>query len=198
MKRRMLLVLLGVLLMVPAVFAADSQGVNLKPKSPKEWRAYLQFRRDETLEDLYFVKPEAKYVIENAKGYAVFSNFGLKILLVGTGNGRGIVHDNKTGEDTYMRMFQAGVGWGLGIKDFRAVFVFDDVQVMEKFITSGWSFGGDADAAIKTESDGGVATSGAIAVAPGVRVYQLTQNGLALSAMVTGTKYWVDKTVNPE
>jgi len=194
-KRILLLALFSTLLVLPPVFAANSQGVNLKPKTSEDWRTYLNFRRDETLENLYAIKPEAKAVIQNAKGYAVFSNFGMKLGFVGGGNGRGILHDNKSGKDTYMRMMQAGVGWGLGIKDFRAVFVFDNSAVMEKFLTSGWSFGGGADAAVKTEETG-AATSGAIAVAPGVRVYQLTQNGLAVEVMVNGTKYWVDKAVN--
>jgi lipid-binding SYLF domain-containing protein len=90
------------------------------------------------------------------------------------------------------------VGFGAGVKDFRAVFIFDDRLVMENFINSGWSFGGGADAAVTAEETEGAATSGAIDVAPGVRVYQLTKNGLALSATVNGTKYWVDKDVNKE
>jgi lipid-binding SYLF domain-containing protein len=179
-------------------FAVSDEGVNLKPKTPEEWRTYLRFRRDETMEELYRLKPEAKFVVQRAHGYAVFTNFSMKILLVGTGNGRGLVHDNKTGKETFMRMLQAGVGFGAGVKDFRAVFIFDDRLVMENFINSGWSFGGGADAAVTAEETEGAATSGAIDVAPGVRVYQLTKNGLALSATVNGTKYWIDKDVNEE
>jgi lipid-binding SYLF domain-containing protein len=196
MKRFLGVLLFSVMVMIPSAFAANSEGVNLKPKTPQEWRTYLSFRRDETLEALYKVKPEAKYVVEKAEGYAVFTNFSMKIFFAGGGSGRGLVHDNKTNKETFMRMVQGGVGWGVGVKDFRAVFVFDDRKVMENFMNSGWSFGGGADAAAKSDSAGGGAASGAIAVAPGVRVYQLTENGLALSAMVNGTKYWVDKEVN--
>ncbi len=195
MKRIFLMVLVSVLSVIPPAFAVNAQGVNLKPKTPQEWRTYLSFRRDEALEDLYKIKPEAKDVIKRAHGYAVFTNFSTKIFFVGSGSGRGLVHDNKTGKEIFMRMMQAGVGLGLGVKDFRTVFVLDDRKVMEDFINSGWSFGGGADAAAKNE-EAGAATSGAIAVAPGVRVYQLTENGLALSAMVNGTKYWVDESVN--
>lgn len=42
----------------------------------------------------------------------------------------------------------------------------------------------------------GAAASGAVAVAPGLRVYQLTENGLALQATVHGTKFWRDAFVN--
>lgn len=197
MKKILFLSLFVVLLSVPLVMAANSKGVNLKPHTTEEWQTYLKFRRDEALEELYAIKPEAKYVIEKAQGYAVFSNFGLKIFFAGSENGRGIVHDNKSGKETFMRMLQVGVGWGLGVKDFRAIFVFDDRKVMDEFITQGWSFGGEANAAAKTEEEG-LATSGAVAVAPGVRVYQLTKNGLMLDAMINGSKYWVDKSVNEE
>jgi lipid-binding SYLF domain-containing protein len=195
MKRIFLFLILAILMAIPSTFAADPKGVNLKPKTTQEWQTYLRYRRDETLEDLYKLKPEAKQVVDKAYGYGVFSNFGMKILVVGTGNGRGILHDNKSGKDTFMRMFQAGLGLGMGAKDFRAVFVFDDSKVMDEFLTSGWSFGSEANAAAKAEKDG-AATSGAIAIAPGVRVYQLTQNGLMLDVMLNGTKYWVDKAVN--
>lgn len=199
MKKIIFLVSMGFLLvtsMASSVYAISSKGVNMKPRTPQEWRTYLRFRRDEALEDLYKVKPEAKQVIGKAQGYAVFTNFSVKVFFVGGGNGRGLVHDNKSGQETFMKMLQGGVGWGLGVKDFRAIFVFDDRQVMENFINSGWSFGGAADAAAKVDKAMGDAASGAIAVAPGVRVYQLTKNGLALSAMVNGTKYWVDNAVN--
>jgi lipid-binding SYLF domain-containing protein len=185
-------------LFVPPSFAVSSEGVNLKPKAPEEWRTYLRFRRDETLEELYRLKSEARSVVNGAAGYAVFTSFSMKILLVGSGNGRGLVHDNKTGNETFMRMLQAGVGWGVEAKDFRAVFIFDNRQVMDEFINSGWQFGGKADAAAKIEDKAGAAASGAIVVAPGVSVYQLTKNGLAVSAMVSGTKYWVDKQMNRE
>jgi len=194
MKKILLLVCFMLVCGSPSSFAKDD--VNLRPQTPEHWREYLQFREEQVLEELYDLRPEAKQELKRAEGYAVFTNFGLKILVVGGASGRGIVHDNKTGEDTYMRMGQASIGFGLGIKDFRAVFVFQDRKVLENFISSGWSFGGEADAAIKG-ADAGAAASGAIRVAPGLRVYQLTENGLALDLGINGTKYWKDSYVNP-
>ena len=40
------------------------------------------------------------------------------------------------------------------------------------------------------------ALQGALAVAPGVWMYQLTDKGLALEATVKGTKYWKDSDLN--
>jgi lipid-binding SYLF domain-containing protein len=195
MRKILFLLMLVSLAVIPSTWAADAKGVNMKPKTAEEWQKYLCYRRDQALEDLYAIQPGAKNAVEKAFGYAVFSNFGMKIGFVGSGSGRGLVHDNKTGKETFMRMIQAGVGFGLGAKDFRLIFIFDNRGVMDQFINSGWSFGSQANASAKTEQQG-AAASGSIVVAPGVSVYQLTENGLALEAMVNGTKYWVDKDVN--
>ena len=46
-----------------------------------------------------------------------------------------------------MRMFSVGGGFGLGVKDFRVVFVFHTQHAHENFLKSGWDFSGQADAA---------------------------------------------------
>ena len=125
----------------------------------------------------------------NSIGYAVFSNTGINLLLLSTGNGYGVAHDNATGKETYMRMFTAGVGIGLGVKDFRGIFIFSTQEAFDTFVEQGWQAGAQADAAAKVGEKGGAADS-AIDVAPGVELYQLTKNGLALQATIQGTKYW--------
>ena len=181
-------------LIVPTAVFAD---VNMKPDTPSQWRDYLRFRRDQTLQELYKYQPQAKDEIENSKGYATFTSLNVNLIFASVTAGRGIVHENGLlgGKDTFMRMAQGGIGLGLGVKDFRAVFIFDDKKVLDRFINSGWSFGGESDAAFKG-GDTGSALSGAIAIAPGLRIYQLTQSGLALQATVHGTKYWKDNYVN--
>ena len=42
----------------------------------------------------------------------------------------------------------------------------------------------------------GGALNAAITVAPGIRLYKLTQNGLAIQATIQGTKYWKDGDLN--
>ena len=149
----------------------------------------VQEMQDQALADLYRVKPEAKAFIESAEGYGVFSSLATKILLFGAGNGYGVIIDQKSGEKTYMRMAQGGVGIGMGIKDFRAIFVFTKRTPMRQFVDNGWSFKGDADAAAQYDEKG--LGAGATAnLGNGVYLYQLTKAGLALEAMVHGTKYW--------
>ena len=81
------------------------------------------------------------------------------------------------------------------MKDFRAVFIFTDKEMLEKFVEKGWDFSGQADVAAKSNEKGG-ALEAAGTILPGMEVYQLTKNGIALQATIQGTKYWKDKELN--
>ncbi len=154
-------------------------------------REVRQMRTD-TLTRLYDIHPVAREQIREAEGYAVFSNVGINLLLVSTANGFGVVRDHVSGDDTYMRMFSGGVGLGLGAKDFRGVFVFTSREALDNFIDSGWEANAQADAAAKSGEKGG-AWAGAVEIAPDVKLYQITETGLALQATIQGTKYWKDE-----
>jgi lipid-binding SYLF domain-containing protein len=160
-----------------------------------EKRASVQKMRAETLEKLYRAEPGSRERIRRAAGYAVFSNVGVNLVLLSAGGGYGVVRDNATRKDIYMNMGSAGVGIGLGVKDFRGVFVFTDKKAMDWFVEHGWDGSAQADAAAKAGDKGG-AWAGALDVAPGIKLYQLTEHGLALQATVQGTKYWRDAELN--
>jgi lipid-binding SYLF domain-containing protein len=149
----------------------------------------------ETLQRLYKAQPSAKAAVEHAAGYAVFNNFGLKILLAGSGKGEGIAVDNQTKKETFMKMVELQAGLGFGAKKFSVIFVFDNSKSLESFINSGWEFGGQATAAAKTEDKGG-AMGGATSVSDGVWMYQMTDKGLAAEITGKGTKYYKDDDLN--
>jgi hypothetical protein len=68
----------------------------------------------EGLSALYEIQPGARYAIEHAAGYGVFSIYGLKIFFAGGMTGKGLVHDNRTHRDDFMKMVQAQAGLGFG------------------------------------------------------------------------------------
>lgn len=158
-------------------------------------RAKINKMKAEVLTQLYAEEPKTRKQIKKAKGYAVFSNVGINVIFFSAGGGRGVAHDNKTGKDIYMKMASAGIGIGMGIKDFRAVFIFHTDDAFNKFVDYGWDFSGQADAAAKSD-DKGAEGSQVANLANGVSVYQLTKSGLALQATLQGTKYWKDKKLN--
>ncbi|MGB3363216.1 MAG: hypothetical protein WBB48_00390, partial [Thermodesulfobacteriota bacterium] len=65
-----------------------------KGETPAQKRDYVQQMKNETLAELYAKKPYAKELVQNAAGYAVFSNFNTQLLIVGSGNGYGVAVDN--------------------------------------------------------------------------------------------------------
>jgi len=93
-----------------------------------------------------------------------------------------------------MRMAEAGIGFGAGVKDVRTIFVFHSKDAYEQFVNSGWEFGAHADAAAKA-GDKGAAVGGEVAVS-GMTIYQITESGLALQATVKGSKYFKDDELN--
>jgi lipid-binding SYLF domain-containing protein len=158
-------------------------------------RAAVRQMRQEVLAELYAAQPELRSRIQRAPGYGVFSNRSGGLLLVGTGSGYGIVTDNATGKETIMRMAQLGVGFGVGMKDYRAVFVFKDPQVLRTFIESGWDFGAQTDAAAKVDQKG-AATGTAASAQEAIEIYQFTETGVILRFGMAGTKYWKDPDLN--
>lgn len=184
LSRTLLTALLAVFIALPA--AAD--------KNDKK-RAKILDMRQEVLERLYEDRPETRLEIKNSVGYAVFSNVGVNVIFISGGGGKGIAKNQITGEETYMRMGTVGVGLGLGIKDFRAVFVFHDQKAFDDFVEKGWDFSGEADAAANSEDKGGE-LSGATTLSNKVNVYQYNKAGIALQATLRGTKYWQDKKLN--
>ena len=149
----------------------------------------------EVLKDLYKTEPASKAAIEKAAGYAVFDNMGVNVLLLSTARGSGLAVNNKTKQETFMKMASAGAGVGMGVKDYDVVFVFGTDKAYAQFRDSGWSGSGQADAAAKAGEKGG-AHSGAAEVAPDVWVYQITKNCLALQLTLQGTKYYKDGDLN--
>jgi len=149
----------------------------------------------ETLKNLYKLQPSAEAAIKKSAGYAVFNNMGTNLLLVSTARGAGIATNSKTKKETFMKMFSAGAGIGMGVKDYRVIFVFENENALNRFVDSGWAASAEGDAAAKGGKSG-AAYSGAAQVAPGVWVYQITKNGLALQLTLQGTKYYKDDDLN--
>jgi lipid-binding SYLF domain-containing protein len=149
----------------------------------------------DTLQHLYAAKPSARSAVQGAAGYAVFSDLGVKILLAGSGKGHGIAVNNATKEETFMKMLELQAGLGVGVDKFRVVFVFNTQEALDKFINSGWEFGGESSLAAKTGDKGG-GLAGAVSVSDDVSMYQLTDKGLAAEITIKSSKYSKDDELN--
>jgi lipid-binding SYLF domain-containing protein len=176
------------LLVSGAVFAASSAA-----EIEKE-RAEVRKSSAEVLNKLYKVQPSAKQAVQSAAGYAAFSNFGMKILVAGSGTGKGIAR-KKGGEEIFMKMAEVQAGLGFGVKKFNLVFVFQNAAAFDRFVSSGWESSAQATAAASDGKKGG-SFAGAVSLGNGVYLYQMTDKGLAAELTVKGTKYYKDDDLN--
>ncbi len=175
--------------------ALGSAPASAAPASKEQQRAEIRKTSQQILGQLYRVNPSAKGAVASAAGYAVFSNFGMKIFLAGGGTGSGVAVNNASKQEVFMKMVEVQAGLGFGIKKFRVVFVFETASAFNEFVNSGWEFGGQATAAASYEGKGN-AYQGAASTMPGVWMYQLTDEGLALELTGKGTKYYKNDELN--
>ena len=191
------LLILSIALMVSTPGLAPGQSKEDKEKQAKADKERQEIRQNtkEILARLYKAQPSAKAAIEKAVGYAVFSNFGLKIFVAGSGKGKGVAVDNKTKKETFMKMFEIQAGLGFGGKKFSLVWVFETLEAFGTFVNSGWELGSQTSVAAKAGEKGG-SIQGAMSVSPGVWLFQMTETGLALELTAKGTKYSKDDDLN--
>jgi lipid-binding SYLF domain-containing protein len=162
--------------------------------SPAEQKAELRKMCDEALATLYKAKPEAKALVETSSGYGCFSSFGLTFFVGGSG-GRGLVVDNKTKKTVYMNMGAGSAGLDFGAKGYREVLVFKNEATLNKFVTSGWEFGGTATAAAAAGGKGLKGQTTEI-TSSDIQVFPMTKTGLQAGVSAETRKYWKDDDLN--
>ena len=144
----------------------------------------------ETLERLTIREPKAKELFEKAYGYAVFDNFKFGIGLSGAG-GTGVAVERKSGKRIYMKMGSAGVGLTLGGQSYHVVFLMQDSETFDRFVTKGWY--ADASARAAAGREGGASGTSFV---NGLAIFQLNASGLMASLDISSTWYTKDDELN--
>jgi len=157
-------------------------------------RAAILEMRDETLTRLYNEQPGARARIDEAAGYGVFDSASQNLIFLQTGGGYGVL-TSASGETTFMKMGGAGVGFGIGLKDYREVIIFRNRSDFERFRDSGWEASGQAEASAQAGKQGGSA-AGKQSIDMDVTTYQMMESGIALQATVGASKYWKWRDLN--
>ncbi len=161
----------------------------------EDQRADIRAMANETLAQIYQQYPDSRSRIERAAGYAVFSNFGFKVLFMGSATGEGVAVSHATRRETFMRMVELQPGYGFGVQQFRLVFVFETPQAFDQFVQSGWEFGANAMASAQTRTQQMGNQLGTM-VSPGMLMYQISEQGAIVGVSITGAKYYQDPNLN--
>ncbi len=162
-----------------------------KGGTPGEKRLFVDRMAIETLRSVYEKHPDAQQKVENAAGYGVFSDFGYALVTGGSAHGYGVVVNNESGSRFYMRMIEGSYGIGLGVKEFRTVFVFHDHETLDDFVTKGLEVGVEGVASSATSESGDHDT-----LNKGMETYHITTKGFFIRAAAHAAIYSPDKKLN--
>lgn len=182
-------------LLSSALMLSLAAGIALAADADKaKKQAEIRKLTQSSLEKFYKANPDLKVEVRKSPGYAVFTTYGLSFLIGGAG-GSGLVHDRKTGHDTFMKMAQASAGLQIGASESETLIIFKSSKAMTQFVTKGWEYGGGgaAQAGAGGKSVGGAKGENVIAEA---LYFTLTKNGLQAGIAVAGTKFWKDADLN--
>jgi lipid-binding SYLF domain-containing protein len=174
-----------------ALFGPEGESVEKK-------REAVRKDRNEIVAKVAATNPEVKEKIKKAEGYATFNNKNVYLFMLATGHGYGVVVNNKTGKETFMRMGSVGGGVGMGARDLRVLLIFHSQDAMKRFIEEGMQVGSEAGAAAKAGETGGAGqqTAGVDTGGSMIETYQIVETGVAAQATVSGVKYWKDTDLN--
>lgn len=147
-----------------------------------------------SMERFYKEKPELKAAVAQAPGYGIFTTYGVSFLIGGSG-GTGLVHDNQSKKNTFMKVGGASAGLQLGASQTELLIVFKTAAAMNKFIESGWEASGAATASAGASGAtvGGGRGSSAMEDAS---TYTITKTGLEVGLAGGASKFWKDKDLN--
>jgi lipid-binding SYLF domain-containing protein len=82
-------------------------------------------------------------------------------------------------------MGTVGIGFGIGVKTYQVIMLFEKEKVFENFITSGWQ--GDSQASATAGSSD---ANAGVNFHNGMAIFVKSKKGLMANADVSGTKYW--------
>ena len=177
--KKTLVLLCAMLLLAGATMVSAEDGDKAAKK-----RAKIDARSAEVLDQVLGESAKAKELYEKAIGYAVFDSTKAALGVSG-GGGSGVAVDKASGTRTYMKMATGGVGFGIGVKTYQVIMLFENEKVFRNFVDTGWQADTQAGAAAGTKGAAAETT-----FHDGMAVFVRTKKGLMASADVSGTKYW--------
>lgn len=185
------------IVLLSAGFLIACQTTPKAPESESLTREEVLERRQQILEmsesaitRLYGENPAARLEIESAVGYGVFDISTVNAVLLVGARGKGVIFENMSGKQTFMRAARAGTGPGVGYQRLYQVFVFKSEAALNQF-----KMGDSAGADVSASATVGTAAK-QLSFNPYITVYQMSEKGFALQANWGGTAYLVDQELN--
>lgn len=156
-----------------------------KGATPQEKHADTLALRDRVLTALYEEDPSLKGTVEQAPGYAFFSNFSIHPGLFSFATGYGLLVNKKAGRETHLDWHRLTLGPGIAVKGLYALAIFHDQELLERFEQGKWTSGGQVEASFVFGDFGGCLDA-AWLFNRKVEVHYVTHTGVALELELFG------------
>ena len=189
MKKKFFQLILLVLVLITASTICAAK------KSPEQLRAKLDEMSVQVLDRMYQKYPASEAAVQDAYAYCTISASGVKWGLMGDDHGRGVAVNNQTDERIYVKMTEVTLGINFGAKEYDLLFVIQNQEAWERFISGNIKFGSEASAQASDGVSGGTVADAKI-IANGVWVYQLDKKGLAVELSFKGARISPYRTLN--
>ena len=122
-------------------------------------------------------KPVTQQEIDDAAGYATFTNIDTQVLLLGGDDGYGVLTNNETGERTYLDFDALEMGPGVGIGKYRLLLLFEDQETIREFLGGQWKWGAETAAIAKTGDGTGGSAEQTAAFDQGIKIWTVGDVG---------------------
>ena len=159
-----------------------------------EKKAFTLKKRDVAMAELAVRDPSAKATIDAAPGYLFLSCFGIHPGFGTFANGYGVIQDNKTGKQVFIRMSRFCIGPGLAVKGYYAVVTVPTEEAMTALETGPWYGTAFAEASFQFGKTGGSAAAEATNKAQ--HAWMWTHTGVSLELAAGGGKVWPVEELN--
>jgi len=153
--------------------------------TPQEKHASALAMRDQALAALYEDNAGLEAEIQQAPGYAVFSNFSIHPGFFSFASGYGLLFNRSAGRETHLDWIRLTLGPGIAVKGLYVLVVFHDQELLDSFEETRWSAGGQAEASFIFGDFGGALEAGWLFNRK-VAVYYVTHTGVALELELIG------------
>jgi len=124
-------------------------------------RAELDLMANDTIAALIKQQPELQQQLDSAVGYAVGDIKFVKIPILGTGSGEGVLFDRERNETRYLKIKRLDLGAGLGARSVKALLVLPEREQFNEFKEGQYLYNTGAEASLGTSAkDSATAISG--------------------------------------
>jgi hypothetical protein len=103
-----------------------SSTLSLEEREAK--REQIDQQSQEIVEQLRDKYPDIEEQINQSEGYVTISMSGVKVPVVGSASGEGVIYSQQENSRTYVEVTRYDLGAGLGAGGYRSLTLFDDIE----------------------------------------------------------------------